>query len=220
MKLLLTSGGITNKKIADALLELVGKKAEEIRIAFIPTAVNASPNDMGWYIDDLYRIKQQKYKSINLVDISALPRNVWQPRLEKADVLIFSGGVTAHLVYCVRESGLKELLPELLKNKVYVGISAGTIMMSKTLAFDSPRKVERYKKDFNREEKEGLGLIDFYIRPHLNSTTSPHVTNEWVEEIAKTISQPVYGIDDQMALKVVDRKVEVVGEGEYIVFNQ
>ena len=74
MKLLLTSGGITNKAIADALLDLVGKKAEEITIAFIPTAVNANANDKGWFIDDLYRIKQQKYKMIDIVDISALPR--------------------------------------------------------------------------------------------------------------------------------------------------
>jgi dipeptidase E len=220
MKLLLTSGGITNKTIADALLDLVGKKVEEINVVFIPTAVNASPNDMGWFIDNLYELRQQKYKCVNIVDISALPRDVWQPRLEKADVLIFSGGVMAHLVRWVRESGLKELLPELLKTKIYVGISAGTMMMSKTLVFDNPRKVERYKEEFHREEKEGLGLIDFYIRPHLNSLSSPHVTKDYLEKIAKEIPQAIYAIDDQMAIKVVDDKVEVIGEGEYLVFNK
>src|SRR3990167_5192072 len=98
MKLLLTSGGITNKTIADALIELVGKPAGEINLAFIPTAVNANENDKGWFIDDLYRLKQQKYKMIDIVDISALPREIWKPRLEIADVLFFSGGVTPHLM--------------------------------------------------------------------------------------------------------------------------
>ncbi len=40
MKLLLTSCGITNKSIANALFELVGKKQEETTVAFIPTASN------------------------------------------------------------------------------------------------------------------------------------------------------------------------------------
>jgi dipeptidase E len=40
MKLLLTSAGITNKSIANALFELVGKSPEETTIVFIPTASN------------------------------------------------------------------------------------------------------------------------------------------------------------------------------------
>ena len=220
MKLLLTSGGITNKTIAKALLDLVGKKAEEISVAFIPTAVNPTKGDKGWFIENLYEIKQQNYKFIDIVDISALPREVWQPRLENADVLIFSGGVTEHLVYCVKESGLKELLPELLKTKVYVGISAGSIMMSSTLIMGGTRKSVRYKKDFNREEKEGLGIIDFYVRPHLNSPTSPDARKGIIEENAKKVQGVVYALDDQMAIKVVDNKIEVIGEGDYLVFNK
>src|SRR3989344_1218655 len=98
MKLLLTSAGVTNKKIADALLELVGKKAEEINIAFIPTAANANRDNKVYLIDNLYQLKQQNYKCIDLVDISALPKWNWQPRLEMADVLFFSGGDSSHLM--------------------------------------------------------------------------------------------------------------------------
>lgn len=38
MKLLLTSGGLTNDSIANALFELVGKKPEDTKVVFIPTA--------------------------------------------------------------------------------------------------------------------------------------------------------------------------------------
>ena len=53
MKLLLTSGGITNKSIADALFELVGKKPEDTALVFIPTAANVETGDKSWFINDL-----------------------------------------------------------------------------------------------------------------------------------------------------------------------
>lgn len=98
MKLLLTSNGLSNQSIANALFSLVGKPVSETKIAFIPTAMNAGRSDKGWFIDDLANIKKQDPELIDIVDISALPKPVWQPRLEAADVLFFSGGDTSHLM--------------------------------------------------------------------------------------------------------------------------
>ena len=220
MKLLLTSAGIKNKTIAKALLDLVGKPAEEINIAFIPTAMNPTGSDKTWFIDNLYELKQQKYKKIDIVDISALPKWNWQSRLEAADVIFVSGGTSPHLMYWIEKSGLKELLPELLKTRLWVGISAGSIIMSPTLALSNPEKTPWYKEKFGYEAKAGLGFIDFYIRPHLNAENSAHSSTESLEKIAKEIPKTIYGIDDQMAIKVVDGKVEVIGEGDYLVFNK
>ena len=58
MKLLLTSSGITNKSIADALFELVGKKPEDTSVVFIPTASNVEVGDKEWFIDDLVALKK------------------------------------------------------------------------------------------------------------------------------------------------------------------
>ena len=167
MKLLLTSGGITNKKIADVLLELVGKPAGEINLAFIPTAANADSHDKGWFIENLYQLKQQKYKRIDIVEISGLPRWNWEERLRYADVIFFSGGPTPHLMYWLEKSGLKELLPELLKTRVYVGVSAGSIVTGPTLITSNQKKAVSYKEKFGYETNAGLGFVDFYIRPHL-----------------------------------------------------
>ncbi|MFA6257371.1 MAG: Type 1 glutamine amidotransferase-like domain-containing protein [Candidatus Paceibacterota bacterium] len=220
MKLLLTSGGITNKTLADALVELAGKPREEITLAFVPTAANASDADKVWFIDNLYQLKQQQYKKVMLVEISGLPKSVWQPWLLSADIIVFSGGSTPHLMYWLEKSGLKDLLPELLKTKVYVGISAGSIVTGPTLATSNKEKNILYKERFGYATSTGLGLVDFSIRPHLNSETSPHSKEELLEQIAKEIPQTIYGLDDQMAIKVVDGEVEVIGEGKYVVFNK
>lgn len=219
MKLLLTSGGITNQSIAKALFELVGKKPEETTIVFIPTAANVARGDMGWFAKNIYEIYSLGLKFFDVADISAVPQNIWLPKLEAADVLFFSGGNTPHLVRWLNESGLKDLLPELLKTRVYAGISAGSIAASKTLELSGSAKSGYYKEKFGYETNEGLGYVDFFVRPHLNKPGKEGWSNEVLEEMVKKIS-PIYAIDDQSALKVVDGKVEVISEGKYLILNK
>jgi len=220
MKLLLTSGGLTNTSIAKALFELVGKKPEETTLAFIPTAANVEEGDKGWLINNLYNIKKQNLKRIDIVDISALPKEIWLPRLETADILFFSGGNTSHLMYWLEKSGLAELMPDLLKTRVYAGISAGSIVTAPSLALSSEDKKLYYEETFGYKNEKSLRFVDFHISPHLNSPYFPKARKEFLEEIAKEIKEPIYALDDQSAIKVVDGEVEIVSEGKYFVFNK
>ena len=100
MKLLLTSAGISNDSIKKSFFDLVGKKPEDISLAFIPTASNVEKGDKkDWFIKDLIVLKNLNLKSISIVDISAIERNIWEPQLKEADVLYFEGGNTFHLMY-------------------------------------------------------------------------------------------------------------------------
>ncbi len=219
MKLLLTSGGLTNTSIAKALFALVGKKPKNTTIAFIPTAMNVGNQDKGWFIDDLANIKKQNVKMVDIVDISALPRKIWLPRLKAADVLFFSGGFSAHLMFWLKQSGLAKLLPMLLKTRVYAGISAGSIVTAPTLALSSKDMLAYYEKTFGYKDKRALGLVNFHVRPHLNSPHFPKARVKFLKEIAKTIKEPIYALDDQSALKVVNGKVEIISEGAFAAFN-
>ncbi len=216
MRLLLTSNGLSNQSIARALFELVGKPASETAIVFIPTAMNVTEGDKDWFIDDLNNIKKQGCKLIDIVDISALPKNIWQPRIEKGNVLFFSGGNTSHLMRWLKESGLAELLPELLETRVYAGISAGSMVTSPTLALSSEDKKIYYEEKFGYRSENALHFVDFYIRPHFNSPHFPKARKEYLEEIAKEVKKPIYALDDESALKITGDKIEVVSEGEYL----
>lgn len=213
MKLLLTSAGLTNKTISDALIELVGKPAKEISVAFAPTAANLERGDKGWLIEDLINLRKQNFKSIDIVDISAIEKDKWLDGFNNADVLFFGGGNTFHLMYWVEKSGLKDLLPDLLKTKVYAGISAGSCIAG-------PKVLTFVQELFPDEENEhnvvdGLGLVPFHIVPHLNSTWFKDLREEKIRELAKNEKTPAYAIDDQCAIKVVDDKIEVIGKGEH-----
>jgi len=217
MKLLLTSCGFTNEAIRKSFFELVGKKAEEISLAFIPTASTIEDGNKDWFIDDLINIKNLKLKSISIVDISAVPENVWKPQLEEADVLFFEGGNTYHLMNWINKSGLIKILPELLKTKVYVGLSAGSMVTAPDLNLRLSKII--YGEHTEKETMRGLGLVDFYFLPHLNSPHFSVRVESTVKEAMKEIQIKTYVLDDQSALKVVDGKVEVISEGKYLEFN-
>ena len=211
---------MTNKSIVRALFELVGKKPAQTSLVFIPTAANIEEGSKEWIINDLYNIKKLGLKFLDVVDISALPKKVWLPRLKRADVIFFSGGNTSHLMYWLEKSGLAKLLPKLLKTRVYAGISAGSIVTAPTLELSNKDKRLYYEKSFGYKNKKALGFVNFHIRPHLNSAHFPKIRKKFLEEIAERIREPIYAIDDQSAIKVINGKVKVITEGSYIVLNK
>lgn len=219
MKLLLTSGGITNSLIANALFELTGKRPEETTVAFIPTASNVEVGDKDWLIADLINLKKQNFKSIEITDISAVNEKIWRPSLERADILFFEGGNTYHLMRWLNKSGLTDLLPELLKDKVYVGVSAGSIVTNPDLSLKLSQAI--YEEDMSEaEELKGLNFVDFYFLPHLNSEWFGKARKENIEKAAQEINRTIYALDDNSALKIIDGKIEVISRGEWFAINR
>jgi len=136
--------------------------------------------------------------------------------LEQADVLFFEGGDEYYLMKWIRLSGLDLLLPELLKTRVYVGVSAGSMVTSRD--FSQEINVV-YEEHLNKEKIKWLGFVHFYFMPHLNSEYFTKVREENIKQAVKGIIDKVYALDDQSALKIVDGKVTVITEGEYLEFN-
>jgi len=219
MKLLLTSAGIKNKSIADAMFDLVQKKPSDITLAFIPTASNVELGDKDWLIEDLINLKNLGLKMIDIVDISALPREKWLPRLESADVLFFEGGNSYHLMEWIRKSGLEKDLPHLLESRVYVGSSAGSMVTNKDLALKLSQ--ELYGEDLERTDlMAGLCFVDFYLLPHLYSPYFLLRNKENIETAIRGMKEVVYAMDDNSAIKIDGDDIKIVSEGKYLVFNE
>jgi len=220
MKLLLTSAGISNTSIHNALVELLGKPVAEASALFIPTAIYGIPNggdivrrvicgslgdpfcDMGW-------------KSLGLLELTALPsmkKEIWVPRLQETDALLVGGGDCQYLTYWMQQSGLAELLPSLLQKTVYVGLSAGSMIMTRFGTTYGNHTLPA-------ESDKCLGLLDFAIHPHLDYEAFPENSMANIEKLATTLPMASYAIDDQTAIKVVDGEVEVISEGHWKLFN-
>ncbi|MEK6845747.1 MAG: Type 1 glutamine amidotransferase-like domain-containing protein, partial [Nanoarchaeota archaeon] len=163
-------------------------------------------------------LKKENYGCIDIVDISALPKDIWLPRLKEANVIFVGGGNTFYLMSWLKKSGLDKILSELLRTRVYVGISAGSMVATVNLRTSTSQKFYS-EKVFPLKDDNGLGFVNFHIRPHLNSEFFPKVRVEHLQEEAKEIPEPIYAIDDDSAVLVNDNKVEVISEGKWLRFN-
>lgn len=218
MKLLLTSAGIRNKSIAQAVLDLVDVPANKIKLVFVPTAANVEEGDKGWLIDDLRHFQEQKYESIDIVDIAAVPEKVWKPRIEEANLICFGGGNEQYLARIIHESGLKEILPDLLKTRVYMGISAGSMVAGAFLP-KNLLEIVYPENQFDGELETSLDYVNCNFIPHLNSEHFPQTRKEVLKSL-EGLEAPLYVLDDQSALKVVDGQIEIISEGETFVVEK
>lgn len=217
MKLLLTSAGLSNKTICSALIKLVNKSVKKTTIVFIPTAANVEDGSKEWLVDDLGNVRKHGY-IIDILDISAVGKDIWLPRIKKADVIFFGGGNTFYLMSWLKKSGLADILPKLLKTRVYAGISAGSMVATKNLRMSTSQK-SYSEKAYPLKNDDGLGFVDFHVRPHFNSKHFPKLRVKYLKEIAKDIPEPVYAIDDDTAIMVNGKKMKVISEGKWIKFN-
>jgi dipeptidase E len=217
MKLLLTSAGITSPAIGRALEELAGRPLTETKILVIITASTVTTNDKSWLIKGLQRIQAYDFKLLDILDFAALPEKLWRPRFEAADIIYFTGGNPYHLLNQVQKSGLAELLPELLKSRVYVGHSAGTAIAGHSLGYSSPKAY--VPAELGPQPIPALGLVDFCVRSHLGNTEHPAASEEKVRKLFEQLKTPVYAIGDHSAVKVDGDTVELIGEEPHLKFG-
>jgi dipeptidase E len=216
VKLLLTSAGIKNASIHNALVDLLGKPIAESSALCIPTGVYAMSGgatlafrfitgqattpmcELGW-------------KSVGVLELTALPgidEETWVPVVKETDVLLVNGGDPLYLCHWMRQSGLADLLPS-LHETVYVGLSAGSMVMAPSIGED----FVRWRPPTGGDRT--LGLVDFAMFPHLDHEDLPDNSMAGAEKWAAGMPVPCYAIDDQTAIKVIDGVVEVVSEGHW-----
>ena len=215
MKLLLTSGGVTNPSIHSALVHLLGKPVAESHALCVPTAQwghpMCGPSSVRGLIaaePPIRHFSGLGWSTLGVLELTALPTigpERWVPWVQEADVLLVDGGDATYLAHWMRESGLTDLLPS-LPDTVWVGVSAGSMVMT-------PRIGSYFVEWSSAPDDRALGLVDFSIFPHLDAF--PTNTMADAERWAAEIDCPAYAIDEQTAIKVVDGAVEVVSEGHW-----
>ena len=220
MNLLLTSAGIKNTSIHNALVDLLGKPIVESSALCIPTAIYPFPGGPSM----AYRfisgsaatpLCELGWKSLGVLELTALPSvkaEYWIAAVQETDALLVYGGDVWYLCRWMRESGLADLLPS-LRETVYVGVSAGSMVAAPMFGetYDDPHTP--FVID------TGLGLVDFAVLPHLDHEDHRESSTAHVERMATAVPVPTYAIDNETAIKVVDGTVDVVSEGHWNRFT-
>ncbi|QMU77276.1 type 1 glutamine amidotransferase-like domain-containing protein [Streptacidiphilus sp. PB12-B1b] len=218
MKLLLTSSGLSNQTLRQALLDLLGRPFAQANIVYIPTAAVAEPGDHSYLVQGLTQLHALGWREFDVLELNGLPRHMVLDRLRHADVLYVEGGSHYHLARSITNNDLAKDILELLEDRVYVGVSAGSMIFSRHLNEHSA-DILGDTADLHTLGATTLqppfGLFDWYLKPHLDSPNFPDRDDTWADHIAAQADFPIYFIDDDTALRINGDTLDVISEGRW-----
>jgi dipeptidase E len=129
------------------------------------------------------------WTSIGVLELTALPSidvDRWVPAVRETDVLLVNGGDPLYLSYWMQQSGLADLLPS-LSDTVYVGLSAGSMVMAPSIGED----FVGWRPPTGGGDRT-LGLVGFAMFPHLDNPDLPENTMADAERWAAGMAVPAY----------------------------
>ncbi len=214
MKYLLTSTGFYTTTIADALVDLVGKPKEEISFGIINEAYAVEEGDKSWVFEELNNYRKHFSGICDLVNLLALTKEQVIERIEQCDVIYVLGGNTDYLMGVFNKSGFGALLRNQFSDKVYVGSSAGSMVMCNRVSTQAYLEIYGENLDFNIDSY--LNIFDFAIKPHLNSKEFPNNIKEKLEKVSRSFGKKMICLKDEQALSIVEDRIKNIG-GEVFI---
>lgn len=197
MKLLLTSTGFSNKKIAETFLGLFNKSAEKIRLIFIPTA-SRTKEEMKYVEESRQELIDL---GINQIITLNLDHQIKKKEVDNADVIYVCGGNTFYLLKKIHDSGFGNILHGY--KGIYIGVSAGSIVVGPNIEVSTPWD----ENDVNLTDTTGLNIVNFAVIPHYQRKDQ-----SVVEKLKKQAKYDVVTLTDNQAVLVINSERKIIGE--------
>ncbi|MEK7571821.1 MAG: Type 1 glutamine amidotransferase-like domain-containing protein [Patescibacteria group bacterium] len=216
MKLILASEGFYTEEIVAKCEELVGKPRHSINIAIINEGYAVQSDNLRWVLVNLNDVVKNFGGKLELVNLLALDKETVKERIEEADVLFVVGGDADYLMTLFNKTGFTQLLPELLQKKVYVGSSAGSMVMGKRLPTNISEKLYHLEAAYTVEKY--MELVDFSFVAHLNSQSKDRQA-KLIEATKDKKNLTVYGLHDDSAIVIDGGSMTVIGSKPLMIIK-
>lgn len=213
MKLVFYSGGhdFENIKLDKLLIDLV--KNDSPQITYIPSCSYLCDSDFQDFVK-----QYERFKIHNIINfpIDRPYTEVLKNEVFKSDIIHLSGGNTYYFLKHIRKTKmLGELKKFVKRGGVLTGLSAGAIIMTKTIGLAGVPEFDRDDNDENLKDLRGMNLVDFEFFPHYKN--SKRYDTELLD-YSKKIGTPIYACPDGSGIIVHNNKIIYVGK-TYCFFN-
>lgn len=146
-----------------SLLRDIEPNLKNKTVTYIPTA--SMVEKLGFFV----KIGKWKLKRLGLtvdeLEISASSYETIVNKLTRNDVIYITGGNTFFLLQELKRTGAdKVLVQEIRKGKLYIGESAGAIVVSPHIGYSA--EMDCVEKAPELSDYSGLNVVDFYVVPH------------------------------------------------------
>ncbi|EDK72637.1 peptidase S51, dipeptidase E [candidate division TM7 genomosp. GTL1] len=207
MKLFLSSLTIS-KTQAPHFIKLVGKEAQDIKLALIENAVDSYGEPKDWVIQNREAIQSHGF-AVELLDLNDYrnSKEALHDKLASLDAIWLGGGNVYYLRWLLQETGADELIKDLVgQGLVYSGGSAGAIIAGPTLKYfetaDDPNDAPEVIMD-------GLYLTDTVVVPHMDNEKFAKVIHN-INENLKRVGHKTVPLTDAQALVIDGDTQEIV----------
>lgn len=163
-KILLTSNGLSTPEIKEAFHEMTGNNMKNVRVLLIPTASRTEEELV--YVRKTYE---------ELLTAGIMPEHITAFDIDKCledtdcydpyafDCIVVCGGNTYYLLSKLKESRFLDKIKRAVeKGVLYVGVSAGSVIASSSIAHISFLD----ENDIGLEDFSALGFVCEQIVPH------------------------------------------------------
>ena len=203
-------------EMIDEIIKLLQKPSYDVEVAFITTA-SKPEEDLDYLQKDLEIMKGVGF-NVEQIDIEGKSEGQLMKLLELKDIIFVEGGNTYYLLKAINECKFEKVLRKLLKSgKVYIGVSAGSMVAGKTI-MTSVWRGEVNGKNKNRvklKKLKGMNLVPFDIFVHYET--------KYAEIIKRKMKNPkkrfkkLRILTDGQALLVQGKEIDLIGDGEAVI---
>ncbi len=149
--------------VADLFAKFMDGKCEGRRITFIPTA--SLPEEVNFYVAAGRESLEKLGLVIDELEISTASKKEIADRLQKNDYIYVTGGNTFFLLQELKRTGADRIIAEQISSgKLYVGESAGAIVLSRNIEY--VKDMDDCTAALALNSFSSLGVIEFYPLPH------------------------------------------------------
>lgn len=208
--MLLTSNGM--QEMRDEIIKLLQKPAYDVTVAFVTTAAKAVEN-LDYVRRDLDIMNEMGF-NVEEVDIEGKNDRQLMNILQLKDIIYIEGGNTFYLLKAMRACGFEKVIRKLLKRGVvYMGASAGSVVVGKTIATSGWKNPD--KNTVRLKNLKGLHLVPFDIFVHYQPEHAELIKQKMPDP--KKRAKNLRILTDSQAILVQGKEIDLIGDGEAVI---
>ncbi|WP_144523995.1 Type 1 glutamine amidotransferase-like domain-containing protein [Bacillus pumilus] len=186
------------------LSDFTGESFKGKRVTFFPTA--SAVEEVTHYVEAAKEAFHQLGMQLETVQIAEQSTEEITKMMKQNDVIYVSGGNTFYLLQELRKHGLDDVLKEEInKGKLYIGESAGSIIMAPSIEYIS--LMDERQKAPELSSYQGFNEVSRYPVPHVHNTYLGDAAQQILKQYEKTLD--LCPLTDEQALLITGEQAVV-----------
>ena len=176
-------------------------------VTYIPTAAIAE--EIEGMAEAETKMLEDLGLTVDELEVSTASEDTVRKKLTENDMIFVGGGNTFFLLQELKRSGADKIIAqEVAKGKFYIGESAGAIAACPDIGYSAVMDVPEKAPEL--ADYTGMGLVDFYVVPHLGHPDMGPAAERIIEQYSSVPDLKV--INDYQAILVKGDKVRILPE--------